>query len=131
MPKTLSMTKKLPISMLPSLNLLQLMVSVTQYKSYSHPASQRSVPTNKSYSNGTYKDGTVHITIGAGHNNNHPSPINPDPYTHILGIAMVHYSDPDIVGAAFAQSYSFNAGLKKFGVIEEKAAMTELTQIHA
>ncbi len=49
---------------------------------------------------------------------------------HILGVAMLHYSDPDIIGAAFAQSYSFKAGLKKFGEIGEKAAMTELTQLH-
>jgi hypothetical protein len=65
-----------------------------------------------------------------GHNNNHPSPIDPDPYMHILGISILHYSNPDIVGAAIAQSYSFKAGLKKFGEIDEKAAMTELTQLH-
>jgi hypothetical protein len=55
---------------------------------------------NKSYSGMPYKDGTVHITVGAGHDNNHTSPINPDPYMHVLGIATLHYSDPDVVGAA-------------------------------
>jgi hypothetical protein len=84
---------------------------------------------NKLYSNGTYKDGTVHITVGAGHANNHPSPINPDFNMHTLDIAMLHYSNPDIVGAAFAQSYSFKAGLKKFVKIDEKATMAELTQL--
>jgi hypothetical protein len=72
----------------------------------------------------------VHIMVGAGHNNNHPSPNNPDPYMHILCLAMLHYSDPDIVGTTFAQSYSFKAKLKKFGKIGEKTAMTELTQLH-
>jgi hypothetical protein len=59
---------------------------------------------SKLYSDGTYKDGTVHITVDAGHDNDHPSPINPDPYIHILGIALLHYSNPDVLGAAFAQS---------------------------
>ncbi len=45
-------------------------------------------------------------------------------------VARLHKSDPNIVGAAFAQSYSFKAGLKKFGKIGEKAAMTELAQLH-
>jgi hypothetical protein len=85
---------------------------------------------NKSYSNRTYKDGTMHITVSAGHNNDHPSPTSPDPYMHVLGVAMLHHSNPGIVGAAFAQSYSFKAGLKKFGKIGMKAAMTELTQLH-
>jgi hypothetical protein len=75
-------------------------------------------------------DGTVHITVSPGHNNNHPSPFNPGPYMHILGVALLHYSNPDIVGAAFAKSYSLKARLKKFGKIGEKAAMTELTQLH-
>jgi hypothetical protein len=85
---------------------------------------------NKSYYKGTYKDGTVHIMVGAGHDNNHPSPIDPDPNMHVLGMAMLHYSDPNIVGAAFSQSYSFKAGLKNFGKIGEKATMTDLTQLH-
>jgi hypothetical protein len=85
---------------------------------------------NKSYSDGTYKDCTMHIMVGTGQDNNHPSPIEPDPYMHILGVAMLHYSNPDIVGAAFAQSYSVKARLKKFSKIGEKAAMTELTQLH-
>ncbi len=72
----------------------------------------------------------MHITVGAGHNNNHPSPIDPDPYMHILGVELLHYSDPNIVGAAFAQSYSFKAGLKEFSEIGEKATMTELAQLH-
>jgi hypothetical protein len=85
---------------------------------------------NKSHSDGTYKDGTVHITANAGHTNDHSSPIDPDPYMHVLGIALLHYSDPDVLGAAFAKFYSFKAGLKKFGEIEEKAAITELVQLH-
>jgi hypothetical protein len=75
---------------------------------------------NKSYSNGTYKDGTVHVTVNAGHDNDHPSPIDPDPYMHVLGIALLHYFNPDVLGAAFVQSYSFKAGLKKCGEIGEK-----------
>jgi hypothetical protein len=45
---------------------------------------------NKLYSDGTYKDGTVHVTINAGHDIDHPSPINPDLYIHVLGIALLH-----------------------------------------
>ena len=45
---------------------------------------------NKSYSDGQYKDGTIHITVDSGHNNDHPSPINPDPIMHVLGTAMLH-----------------------------------------
>jgi hypothetical protein len=85
---------------------------------------------NKWYSDGTYKVGTVHITVDAGHNIDHPSPIDPDPYMHVLGIALLHYSDPDVLGAAFAQSYSFKAGLKKFGEIGEKDTITKLVQLH-
>jgi hypothetical protein len=43
--KTRSMTKKPPISMLPSLDPPQLMVFIAQHKSHSHPVSQRSVST--------------------------------------------------------------------------------------
>jgi hypothetical protein len=85
---------------------------------------------NKLYSNGTYKDGTVHITVNAGHDNDHPSPIDPEPYMHVLGIALLHYSDPNVLGATFVQSHSFKARLKKFGEIGEKAATTELVQLH-
>ncbi len=85
---------------------------------------------NKLYSNGTYKNSTIHITVNAGHNNDHPSPINQDPYMHLLGIVMLHYSDPNVLGAAFVQSYSFKAGLKKFGKIGEKAAIAKLVQLH-
>ncbi len=82
---------------------------------------------NKSYSDGQYKEGTVHITVDSGHDTDHPSPINPDPLMHFLGIAMLHYTDPDAQAVAFAQSCSFKAGLKKFGDVGETAAMTELT----
>jgi hypothetical protein len=85
---------------------------------------------NKSYSDGTYKDNAVHIMVIAGHDNNHPSPIDPDPYMHILGVAMLHYSNPNIIGTVFTQSYRINTGLKKFRKIGEKAAMIELTQLH-
>ncbi len=85
---------------------------------------------NKTYSDGQYKDGTIHITVDSGHNANHPSPIDPDPLTHILGIAMLHYTNPQARAVAFAESYSFKAGLKKFGEIGETAAITELTQLH-
>jgi hypothetical protein len=57
--------------------------------------------------------------VSVDHDNDHPSPIYQNPYMHILGIAIHHYSNLDIVGAAFAQSYSFKAGLKKFGKIGE------------
>jgi hypothetical protein len=49
---------------------------------------------------------------------------------HVLGIALLHYSDPDVLGAAFAQSYSFRDRLKKFGEIREKATITKLVQLH-
>jgi hypothetical protein len=85
---------------------------------------------NKSYSDGQYKNGTVHITVDSGHGTDHPSPINPDPLMHVLGIAMLHYTNPEARAVAFAQSYSFKAGLKKFGDVGETAAMTELAQLH-
>ncbi len=85
---------------------------------------------NKSYSDGQYKEGTVHITVDSGHDTNHPSPIDPNPLMHVLGIAMLHYTDPNARAVAFAQSYSFKAGLKKFGDVGKTAAMTELTQLH-
>ncbi len=85
---------------------------------------------NKSYSDGQYKDGTIHVTVVSGHDTNHPSPINPDPLTHILGKAMLHYTNPEARAVAFAQSYSFKAGLKKFGKVGETATVTELTQLH-
>jgi hypothetical protein len=68
---------------------------------------------NKPYSDGQYKEGTIHITVDSGHDTNHPSPIDPDPLMHVLGIAMLHYTNPDAQAVAFAQSYSFKAGLKK------------------
>jgi hypothetical protein len=49
---------------------------------------------------------------------------------HVLGIALLHYSNPNVLGAAFARSNSFKAGLKKFGEIGEKAAITDLVQLH-
>ncbi len=85
---------------------------------------------NKSYSDGQYKEGTIHITVDLGHDTDHPSPINPNPLMHVLGIAMLHYTDPDARAIAFAQSYSFKAGLKKFSDVGKTAAMTELTQLH-
>jgi hypothetical protein len=44
---------------------------------------------NKSYSDGHYKDGTIHITVGLSHNTNHPSPIDPNPLMHIQDIALL------------------------------------------
>ncbi len=61
-----------------------------------------------------------------GHNTDHPSPINPDPLMHVLGIAMLHYTNPEARAIAFAQSYSFKAGLMKFGDVGETTAMMEL-----
>jgi hypothetical protein len=74
-----------------------------------HPSTRIPIPPritkvsfkNNLYSNGTYKDGIVYITVNTGHDNDHPSPIDPDPYMHILGIALLYYSDPDILGATF------------------------------
>jgi hypothetical protein len=43
---------------------------------------------------------------------------------------MLHYTNPEARAVAFAQSYSFKAGLKKFGKVGETAAVTELTQLH-
>ena len=85
---------------------------------------------NKSYSDGQNKNGTFHITVDLGNNTNHPSPINPDPLMHVLGTAMLHYTNPEARAVAFAQSYSFKAGLKKIGDVDEIAPMTELTQLH-
>jgi hypothetical protein len=85
---------------------------------------------NKSYSDGQYKGGTIHITVDSGHNADHPSPINPDPLMHVLGITMLHYTNPEARAVAFAQSYSLKAGLKKFGKVGKTAAITELTQLH-
>ncbi len=82
---------------------------------------------NKSYSEGQYKEGTIHITVDSGHDTDHTSPINPNPLMHVLGIAMLHYTNPDARAVAFAQSCSFKAGLKKIGDVGETTAMTELT----
>ncbi len=49
---------------------------------------------------------------------------------HALGTAMMHYANPDARALAFAQVYSFKAGLKKFGEVGSKAAVTKLTQLH-
>ena len=43
---------------------------------------------------------------------------------------MLHYINPEAQEVAFAQSYSFKAGLKKFGETGETAAVTKLTQLH-
>jgi hypothetical protein len=85
---------------------------------------------NKFYSDSQYKDGTIHITVDLGHDTNHPSPIDPKPLMHVLGIAMLHYTDTNAWAVAFAQSYSFKAGLKNIGDIGKTAAMTELTRLH-
>jgi hypothetical protein len=70
---------------------------------------------NKSYPDGKYRDSTIHITMDTGHNANYPSPINPDPLMHALGIAMIHYANSDARALTFAQVYSFKAGLKRLG----------------
>jgi len=49
---------------------------------------------------------------------------------HVLSTAMLHYTDPKARAVAFAQSYSFKAGLKKIDDVGKTAAMTELTQLH-
>ncbi len=85
---------------------------------------------NKSYSDGQYKECTVHITVDLGHDTDHSSSINPNPLMHVLGIAMLLYTDPDARAVAFAQSCSFKAGLKKIGDVGKTAAMTELTKLH-
>jgi hypothetical protein len=85
---------------------------------------------NKSYSDGQYKGGTIHITVDSGHDADHPSPIDPDPLMHVLGIAMLHYTNPKARAVAFAQLYSFKAGLKKFGKVGKAATVTKLTQLH-
>ncbi len=43
---------------------------------------------------------------------------------------MLHYTNPEASVVAFPQSYSFKAGLKKFGKVGKTAAVTELTQLH-
>jgi hypothetical protein len=85
---------------------------------------------NKSYSDGQYKGGTIHITVDSDHDANHPSPIDPDPLMHVLGIAMLHYTNPEARTVAFAQLYSLRAGLQKFGKVGKTAAVNELTQLH-
>jgi hypothetical protein len=59
---------------------------------------------NKFYSDGQYKDGTIHITMDSGHDTDRPSPIDPNPLTHVLGIAILHYTNPEAHAVAFAQS---------------------------
>ncbi len=85
---------------------------------------------NKSYSDGQYKGGTIHITVDSGHDADHPSPIDPDPLMHVLGITMLHYTNPEARAVAFAQSYGLKAGLEKFGKVVKTAVVTELTQLH-
>jgi hypothetical protein len=84
----------------------------------------------KLYLDGQYKVGTIHITTSF-HDANHPSPIDPDPLMHALGTAAIlHYVNPDNRAAAFAQVYSFKAGLKKIGDIGVNSTITKLTQLH-
>ncbi len=85
---------------------------------------------NKSYPDGKYRDGTIHITVDTSHDADHPSPIDPDPLMHALGTAMMHYANPEARALAFAQVYSFKAGLSKLGEVGSKAAVTKLTQLH-
>jgi hypothetical protein len=49
---------------------------------------------------------------------------------HALGTAMLHNNNPNLRAIPFAQVYSFKAGLKIFGDVGSKAAVTELTQLH-
>jgi hypothetical protein len=49
---------------------------------------------------------------------------------HALATAILHYANPDNRVIAFAQVYSFKAGLKKSGKIGANAAITKLTQLH-
>ena len=85
---------------------------------------------NKSYTNVHYKDRTIHITIPSCHDANQPSPTNTDQLMHVLGVALLHYYTSEIRAAAFAQSYSLKAGLRKFGNTGKIAAINELKQIH-
>jgi hypothetical protein len=85
---------------------------------------------NKSYLDGQYKGGTIHITVDSGHNADHPSLIDPDPLMHVLGIPILHYTNLEARTVAFAQLYSLIAGLKKFGKVGKTAAVTKLTQLH-
>ncbi len=64
---------------------------------------------NKSYSDNQYKNSTVRITVNSGHDTNQPSPIDPNPLMHVLGTAMLHYTNPEARAVAFGQSYSFKA----------------------
>ncbi len=69
-----------------------------------HRSTRNQIPTrltkvnfdNKSYTDGHYKDGTIHITIPSHHDADHPFPINPDPLMHVLGVALLHYYTPEI-----------------------------------
>jgi hypothetical protein len=85
---------------------------------------------SKSYPDGKYRDGTIHIAMGIGHDANHPSPIDPKPLMHILVTDMMHYANPDARALTFAQVYSFKVGLKRFGEVRSKAVVTKLTQLH-
>jgi hypothetical protein len=49
---------------------------------------------------------------------------------HVLSTAILHYANPDNRAIAFAQVYSFKAGLKKFGNIGANTAISKLTQLH-
>jgi hypothetical protein len=68
--------------------------------------------------------------VDSGHDTDHPSLIKPAQRMQVLGIAMLHYPNLNARDVAFAQSYSFKAGLKIFGDVGETAAMTKLTQLH-
>jgi hypothetical protein len=81
----------------------------------------------KSDQDGKYRDKTIHITVDTSHNANHLSPVDPDSLMHALRTAMMHYANPDARALAFAQVYSFKAGLKTFGEVGSKTAVTKLT----
>jgi hypothetical protein len=83
-----------------------------------------------SYPDGKYRDGTIHITVDTGHDAYHTSLIDPNPLMHALDTAMMHYADPNARALAFAQVYRFKVGLKMFGEVGSKAAVTKLPQLH-
>ncbi len=126
-----SAARKPPKSRKPSLVQQQSMVYIIQHVFLSHPASRRSgSKTNRTPMGPTRMAPSTSLSTQAT-TNDHPSPFNPDPYMHVLGIALLHYSDPDVLGAAFMQPYSFKAGLKKFREIEKKPPSPNLSNCTA
>jgi hypothetical protein len=64
--------------------------------------SQRVWLRSASMTNLTQMGPSFYITVGLGHNTNHPSPIDPNPLMHVLGIVMLQYTNPEARAAAFA-----------------------------